>query len=164
MAQAFIGVGSNIDRENSIRAGINELRNLYGQLLISPVYESHAYGFEGDNFYNLVVAFETQTAPLSLTQELHGIEDRLGRERATTPGYSSRTLDLDMLLYGDLICHGEGLDVPREDILKYAFVLRPLAEIAGHMKHPETGETFAQLWSSFDQSDQTLWPVRLELD
>lgn len=163
MTRVFVGVGSNIDRKDSIRAGINELRNTFGKLLISEVYESPAYGFEGDNFYNLVVAFDTEMSPESLMQELHGIEDRFGRDRKT-PRFSSRILDLDMLLYGDMIRHEEGLDIPREDILKYAFVLCPLAGIAGQMKHPETGETFESLWQAFDRSGQMLWPVQLTFD
>jgi 2-amino-4-hydroxy-6-hydroxymethyldihydropteridine diphosphokinase len=158
MTRAFIGVGSNIDRENAIRDGIRELRNTFGDLVISSVYESPAYGFEGDNFYNLVVGLDTGMAPLSLAQELHAIEDRHGRDRRT-PRFAPRTLDLDLLLYGDLICHEEGLDVPREDIVKYAFVLRPLAEIAGDVRHPERGVTFSRLWQAFDDPDQTLWPV-----
>jgi len=160
MTQAFIGVGSNIDRDKSIRSGVARLRDKFGRLVISTVYESPAYGFEGDNFYNLVVALDTDMAPLALARELHGIEYSLGRKR-DEPRYSSRILDLDLLLYGDLICHGEGLDVPRGDIRKFGFVLRPLAEIAGGMRHPETGETFEEMWQAFDQSDQNLWPVDL---
>lgn len=163
MPRAFVGVGSNIDREDSIRAGVNELRNTFGKLIISEVYESPAYGFEGDNFYNLVVAFDTEMSPESLTRALHGIEDRFGRDRKI-PRFSSRILDLDLLLYGDMIRHKEGLDIPREDIIKYAFVLRPLAGIAGAMKHPETGETFESLWEAFDRPDQILWPVQLTFD
>lgn len=163
MTRAFVGIGSNIDRENSLRAGVAELRRLFGELLISTVYESPPYGFEGDNFYNLVAAFDTDMAPPALTEELHAIERRLGRER-DGPRFTSRILDLDLLLYGDLIRHEEGLDIPRQDILKYAFVLRPLADIAGEMKHPERGETFAALWEGFDQSDQPVWPVQLTLE
>jgi 2-amino-4-hydroxy-6-hydroxymethyldihydropteridine diphosphokinase len=160
MAQAFVGIGSNIDRENSIRSGIARLRTVFGPLLLSTVYESPAYGFEGENFYNLVAAFETEVTPADLTRELHTIERDLGRKREQ-PRYSSRTLDLDLLLYGDLICHEGGVDVPREDVRKFAFVLKPLAEIAGDLRHPESGETFHDMWKSFSQPDQTLWPVDL---
>ncbi|MEX2525232.1 MAG: 2-amino-4-hydroxy-6-hydroxymethyldihydropteridine diphosphokinase [Gammaproteobacteria bacterium] len=163
MPRVFVGIGSNIDREASIRIGVGVLRDLFGELLVSGVYESPAYGFDGDNFYNLVVAFETDLSPEALTRELHRIEDHLGRDRKT-PRFSSRILDLDLLLYGDMIRHEEGLDIPREDILKYAFVLRPLAEIAGGMKHPESGETFESLWQAFERTDQELWPVQLTFD
>ncbi|MEJ2761095.1 MAG: 2-amino-4-hydroxy-6-hydroxymethyldihydropteridine diphosphokinase [Gammaproteobacteria bacterium] len=160
MTQAFIGVGSNIDKEKSIRTGVARLRERFGRLLISTVYESPAYGFEGDNFYNLIVALDTDMDPLALSGELHAIEESLGRKR-DEPRYSPRILDLDLLLYGDLICHGEGLDIPRGDIRKFSFVLKPLAEIAGGMRHPETGATFEEMWRAFDQAEQNLWPVEL---
>ena len=160
MTQAFVGIGSNIDRENSIRGGVARMREAFGPLLLSVVYESPAYGFEGGNFYNLIAGFETDMTPRTLTRELHAIEHDLGRARGQ-PRYSSRTLDLDLLLYGDLVCHENDVDVPREDIRKFAFVLRPLAEIAGGLRHPETGETFSEMWQSFNQPDQTLWPVDL---
>lgn len=160
MTQAFVGIGSNIDRENSIRSGITRLREEFGPLLLSSVYESPAYGFEGGNFYNLVAGFETDMTPGALTRELHAIENDLGREREQ-PRYTSRTLDLDLLLYDDLVCHEDGVDVPRKDVRKFAFVLRPLAEIAGDLRHPESGETFHEMWESFSQPDQTLWPVDL---
>jgi 2-amino-4-hydroxy-6-hydroxymethyldihydropteridine diphosphokinase len=160
MTQAFVGIGSNIDRENSIRGGIARLREEFGPLLLSTIYESPAYGFEGDNFYNLIAGFETSMTPGELTRELHAIEGDLGRKREQRR-YTSRTLDLDLLLYGDLVCHEGAVDVPREDIVKFAFVLRPLAEIAGGLRHPETGATFTEMWESFDQPDQTLWPVEI---
>jgi len=161
--RVFVGVGSNIDRESSIRAGIRALRDSFGKLTLSQVYESPPYGFEGDNFYNLVVALDTELPPEVLTRELHRIEDCLGRDRKT-PRFASRIMDLDLLLYGDMVCHVEDLDVPRRDILEHAFVLRPLAEIAGHMKHPESGKTFASLWQAFERTDQKIWPVQVTFD
>lgn len=163
MPRTFVGIGSNIHRERSIRAGIRALRNRFGELLISEVYESPAYGFDGDNFYNLVVAFDTELSPEALIRELHHIEDELGRDR-NTPRFSPRLLDLDLLLYGNTVRHDDKLDIPREDIYKYAFVLRPLSGIAGQMKHPETGETFDKLWQSFTGTGQELRPVQLTFD
>jgi len=160
MNRAFVGVGSNIHRDKSVRAAVARLREEFGALQISTVYESPAWGFEGDNFYNLVVAFETGLAPLELTQQLHAIETDLGRKR-DTPRYSSRIIDIDLLLYGALVRHDEDVDIPRPDIRKFAFVLRPLAEIAPDMRHPETGETFTAMWQAPGRPDQELWPVDL---
>ena len=101
MARVFIGIGSNIERESSIRAAVQALRARFGLLMLSNVYESRPIGFEGGNFYNLVAAFDADEPPEAVIATLHDIEQRLGRERATSR-YTSRTIDLDLLLYGDL--------------------------------------------------------------
>ena len=148
MTRVFVGMGSNVDREASIRAGIADLGARFGKIELSPVYENPAVGFEGDSFYNLVVAFETKLAPEAVEDILHEIERRHGRNRAPRK-FAPRTLDLDLLLYGDLVVQNGTLRLPREDIERYAFVLRPLAEIAGGMRHPVTGSTFGQMWAKF---------------
>ncbi len=162
MATVFVGVGSNIDREDNIRAGIQALRERFSNVLTSVVYESRAVGFEGDNFYNMVVSLETELAPRELQDAFHEIENSFGRKRGG-PRYISRTLDLDLLLYDDLVCDEDGLQLPREDVTMFAFVLRPLSELAGELRHPVLAQTYIDLWKDFEQKDQTLWPVRLEL-
>ena len=158
MPRAFIGIGSNVNREQNILSGINELKGLGSDLAISTVFESKAYGFKGDNFYNLVIGMDTELSAYNFNLKLSGIEDQHGRER-NVPRISSRTLDLDLLIYGDLINHDQELDVPRKDILTYAFVLKPLAEIAGELRHPETGMLIREIWESFEQGEQDLWPI-----
>lgn len=160
MARVFIGIGSNIRPEKNIVAAVSALQKTFGRLDISGVYESKAVGFAGANFYNLVVGFDTGLAPGELTRALNDIEDALGRERGITR-YSSRTLDLDLLLYEDLVIDGDGLKLPRGDIVKFAFVLCPLAEIAGDLPHPVSGQSFREIWRAFDKTGQELWPVEL---
>ena len=161
MARAFIGVGSNVDRDNQIRSGVRRLRELFGELLVSSVYESKAVGFEGENFYNLVVGINTESGAAELAAELRDVEYEHGRVRNITR-YSPRTLDLDLLLYNDLVRHDADVDVPREDVSKYAFVLCPLAEIAGELIHPETGESIADMWRSFDKGGQEICRINFE--
>jgi 2-amino-4-hydroxy-6-hydroxymethyldihydropteridine diphosphokinase len=163
MARVYIGVGSNVDPEANIRRGIRLLRRAFGALIVSPVYESPAVGFAGNNFYNLVVGFDTALDPKALIQALHTIELHCGRGRDALR-FSPRTLDLDLLLYGDWVLHEEKLELPRRDILEYAFVLRPLADIAGDLLHPVSGQRIEDLWQRFERNAQPLNPVNLFLE
>jgi 2-amino-4-hydroxy-6-hydroxymethyldihydropteridine diphosphokinase len=158
VATIYISLGSNIDRELNTRAGIEALKQAFGNLILSSVYESEAVGFDGDAFYNMVIACEVDSAVHETNQILRDIEDANGRDRSG-PKFSSRTLDLDLLLYDDMILDEHGLKLPRGEILKNAFVLWPMAEIAPTLKHPEVGESYAQLWTAFDKDKESLKPI-----
>lgn len=160
--RAYVGIGSNIERVPNIRAAAQALRQHFGSVTLSRVYESRPIGFEGENFYNLVAAFNTDESPEAVVASLHDIERQLGRERSTSH-FTSRTIDLDLLLYGDLVRDDAALRVPRPEVIEYACVLRPLAELAPETRHPRNGETFTALWSRFDKTAQPLSPVVLEL-
>jgi len=161
MPKVFVGIGSNIDRERSVRAGVADLRRQYGELQLSSVYESDAVGFDGDAFYNLVAAFDTDEDIDQVVANLARIEDEHGRVRSGER-FAARTLDLDLLLYGDAIVSTEKYHVPRDEIPRYAFVLWPLAEIAPEGVHPQSGESYAAMWEKFDQRNQALRPIPFE--
>ena len=161
MATIYISLGSNIDREQMTRAGVQALREAFGELVLSSVYESDAVGFDGDAFYNMVIACQTDAPVLEANSMLRAIEDAHGRDRSG-PKFSSRTLDLDLLLYDDLVIDQDGLVLPRGEILKNAFVLWPLAEIAPDLVHPVAGKSYAQLWRAFDKSKESLHPIDFE--
>jgi 2-amino-4-hydroxy-6-hydroxymethyldihydropteridine diphosphokinase len=163
VARIYISLGSNIDRDQNTRAGIEALRQRFGELELSSVYESEAVGFEGDAFYNMVIACEVDEDVNSVNRALAEIEDAHGRDRSG-PRFSSRTLDLDLLLYDDLVLDNNGLKLPREEILKNAFVLWPLAEIAPQRVHPVAGRSYAKLWADFDKSRETLAPIDYDFD
>jgi len=158
MPRVFVGIGSNIDRGRSIRAGVASLYGQYHEVQLSSVYESDAVGFEGDAFYNLVAAFDTGDNIEQVVTCLAHIEDRNGRVRSGER-FAARTLDLDLLLYGDEIIATKNYHVPRDEILRYAFVLWPLAEMVPDDMHPEVGENYAVLWEKFDKRNQLLRPI-----
>lgn len=158
MAEVFLSLGSNIDRERHIRAGLDALAEQFGELRVSRVFESEAVGFDGDDFYNLVVVLHTDLPVGQLALCLREIEDANGRLRAG-PKFSARTLDIDILIVGDLTGTIDGVKLPRGEIQKNAFVLQPLAELAPEHRHPLTGQTFAEMWAEYDKSKQKLWPV-----
>lgn len=163
MARIYIGVGSNINRDENLRRGIRRLREEFGDIDLSTVYETEAVGFEGDNFYNMVVGADTKLAPQQVYDLLHEIEAEYGRRRQQER-YSSRKLDLDLLLYNDQVIKTEQFELPRYDVDEYPFVLAPLAELDGERRHPFTGRTFNELWQEYDKSDLRMRPVDMKLD
>jgi 2-amino-4-hydroxy-6-hydroxymethyldihydropteridine diphosphokinase len=153
MARVFISIGSNIDKEKNILSAVKALRKYFGDLDISNVYETKAVGFDGDDFHNLVVAFDTDQSPLEISNVLKQIETEHERIRGKEK-FESRTLDLDQLLYGDLVMQMQGVNIPHPDILRYNFVLKPLTELAGKVEHPEAEKTINELWQSFKEKNE----------
>jgi len=160
MARIYISIGSNIDRAHNIRAARVALTQYFNDLVVSSVYESEAVGFDGAPFYNLVIAAETDKSVDDVVQILKLIEARHGRKQGAKK-FSSRTLDLDLLLYDGLVQTG-GVQLPREEITYNAFVLWPLAELAPDLVHPLTKLSYQQMWDAFDKQKQRLWVVPFE--
>ena len=127
MATVYLGLGSNIDAEKNLRLAVAQLRSLYGDLTVSPVYGSAALGFDGPDFLNLVVALATDAGPLEIIEQTERIHEMAGRRRGPDK-YSSRPLDIDLLLYGEMIDPEPPLRLPRRDILEHSFGLGPLAD------------------------------------
>lgn len=143
-----------------MRAAVSELRQLGTGFRVSRIYEAEPVGFEGPNFFNCVVAFNTELSPSALQTQLKTLELQYGRQPDAKKN-QSRTLDLDLLLYGDLI-RAQSPVLPRDDIYKFAFVLQPLMELCPQQVVPGDGRTVAELWQAFDQP-QVLRPVVMEI-
>jgi 2-amino-4-hydroxy-6-hydroxymethyldihydropteridine diphosphokinase len=158
MKQVYLSLGSNLDREKNIVAGLDALAQLFGELQISRVYESESVGFKGSRFFNLVVGIKTDKSIAALSDTLKKIEDDNGRLR-TGPKYSPRTLDIDILTYDDYVGVEAGVELPRGEILENAFVLLPLSELAPNTAHPVCHKSYARLWQDYDKSRQALWPI-----
>lgn len=160
MNRVYISIGSNQNTRVNVRAALDALSARFGQLVVSSVYESEAVGFEGENFLNLVVGLDVDETLGDLVEWLKQVEDDNGRERGR-PRFSSRTLDLDVLTYGNRTGTIDGVKLPRPEILRNAFVLRPLAEIVPDDIHPATGWCYADLWQAYER-DQRLWPIEFQ--
>lgn len=145
----YLSLGSNVDAEKNIRSAVERLRTVYGELKVSPVYKTEAVGFEGDPFINLVVAFEADDSIEDLNRSLKQIEAEHGRSREDER-FAPRTLDLDLLMYGDRAGDFDGVVLPRGEILKYAFVLLPLAELAPEVLLPGSTSSLAECWRGFE--------------
>lgn len=151
MPYGYVSVGSNINKEKYIRASLVALRQAFGPLNVSSIYESESVGFSGESFYNYVAGFNSDLDVKEIAKQLRQIELDNGRTRSCVK-FSSRTLDLDLILYGDLVLSDGRLQIPRDEIERYAFVLEPLAEIAPGLKHPINQRTYAELWQNFDKT------------
>ena len=155
LTQVFLGLGSNVEREAHLCAGLDALTDLLGPLQCSPVFESLPVGIKSGRFFNLVVSAYTDLPLAELDRRLKCIEADNGRY---APGRKGLPLDIDVLLYGQQVGNFDGLTLPREEILKNAFVLWPLALHAPQMLHPGVQRSFAELWQTA-QISQQLWPV-----
>jgi len=155
VAIVYVGLGSNIDPEQNLRFGVSELRSRYGEVRTSAVYHSKAVGFDGADFLNLVAGFESDSTPSEICETIELIHNLAGRDR-NGGKWESRPLDIDLLLYNDLVVDERPVRVPREDLLEYSFVLRPMAELAPDVVHPVTGRTMLEHWQSFDATSHPL--------
>jgi 2-amino-4-hydroxy-6-hydroxymethyldihydropteridine diphosphokinase len=156
--EVFVAIGSNVEPEKNVRAAVKLLREKFGTLRLSPVYRNPPVGFEGADFFNLVISFDTEIGVADVQAALGEIELACGRERDARR-LAPRTIDLDLLLYGDLVSPKAKL--PRPDILKYAFVLKPLVDLAPENWHPTTGHSFSEYWRDFSGDKNALQRVEL---
>lgn len=160
MSRVYVSIGSNIEPAHYVRLAIQAMRDVFRNIQLSPVYETEPVGFEGDNFYNLVAVFDTDMPVEDVLDQLHAIEDRFGRLRQGER-FVARTIDLDLLLYGQLTGEVKGTQLPRDEIERYAFVLRPLYDLAPELVHPLSKKTIADIWRSFPQRDDNMIEVDL---
>ncbi len=158
MTAIYLSLGSNVDRHKNITAALDALAALLGDLQISSVYESKSVGFDGSNFLNLVVGANTTLSIVELSETLKRIEDNNGRKRNGSK-FSPRTLDIDILTYGDFVGVESDIELPRAEITKNAFVLLPLSEIAPDGLHPQLQKNYRDLWLDYDRASQSLWVI-----
>jgi len=154
----YVGAGSNVAPERNMAHALAQLAREFPGSRFSPWYRNRALGFEGEDFINLVAGFDTELPVRAVLARLHAIESACGRPREA-PRWAPRSMDLDVLLYGDLVCEEPGLKLPRPDLLKRAYMLGPLAALAPQVIHPTAQLTIGELWRRFDQSQHQLVQV-----
>ena len=163
MPTAYLSLGSNLEPERHLRAAVVALRERFGDVDVSTVYRFPAVGYQGPDFLNAAAAIRTDLSPAALNDWLHALENAHGRDRSG-PRYSDRTLDIDIVLYDDVVAEGAGnLRIPRDE-LRHAFVLKPLAEIAPDALHPTHGRSVAALWREHPDHDTAFDAVDVEAE
>ena len=160
--EVFLSLGSNINPEENLQYACRELKKTFGNIQVSSVYRNKPIGFEGNDFLNMVVKVKSTLNPNEILNFLRGLEAATGRDTATGT-FDSRTLDIDMILYHNLVHPEKPFKIPRQDIELYSFVLCPLAEIDPDGIHPVIGKTFKDLWEDFDQEEHLLEKISLDI-
>ena len=160
MPAVYLAAGSNVAPERNLARALRELRGEFPGTRVSRAYRNRAVGFEGEDFINLVAGFHTELPLRAVLERLHAIEALCGRPRAA-PRWAPRSMDLDVLLYGELVSSEPDLKLPRPDLLKRAYMLGPLAELAPELIHPTEGVSIGELWRRFDREAHPLEPLIL---
>jgi 2-amino-4-hydroxy-6-hydroxymethyldihydropteridine diphosphokinase len=159
--RVLVAAGSNVEPEKNLTRAAAAMRREFVGVRFSPGYRNAAVGFSGDDFINVVAVFDTTLALADVLRRLHAIEAECGRPRAA-PKWAPRSMDLDMLLYGDTVCDAPDLKLPRPDLLKRPYMLGPAADVAPEMMHPTAGATIGELWQRFDRKMHPMqrleWP------
>ncbi len=158
--RVFVAAGSNVEPERHLATAMRELTHTWPDVRFSSAYQNTAVGFDGPDFINWVAGFTTDWPLSQVLARLHDIEAQCGRPRSA-PKWAPRSMDLDVLLYGDLVAETPAYRLPRPDLVKRAYMLGPLAELAPEVTHPTLGLTIGELWQRFDRSAHPMQRVTL---
>jgi 2-amino-4-hydroxy-6-hydroxymethyldihydropteridine diphosphokinase len=156
--RVYVAMGSNVAPESNLARAVAQLEREVPGARFSRWFRNRAVGFEGEDFINLVAGFDTELPLPTVLGKLQAIEEACGREPGAAR-WAPRSMDLDVLLYGDLICDEPRVKLPRPDLGRRAYMLGPLAELAPEVLHPTSRLTIGEMWRRFDQAAHPLHPV-----
>ena len=162
MKDVYVAAGSNVEPEKNLARACQEIASTWPGVRFSHAYRNRSVGFEGPDFINMVLGFRTDDSIESVLARLRDIEILCGRPR-NAPKWASRTIDLDVLLFGDRVEKTADYTLPRPDLLRRPYMLGPMAEIAPGVKHPIAGITIGELWQEFDRDAHSMRPVNIAL-
>lgn len=162
MTPVYVAAGSNLEPEQNLARACEEIVHTWPDAIFSRAYTNKAVGFDGPDFINLVVGFHTAHPLDFVIARLRSIETHCGRPRYA-PKWASRTMDLDVLLFGDRVEKTAEYTLPRPDLLKRPYMLGPMAEIAPDVRHPTAHKTVGELWAEFDRDGHEMVPVSIAL-
>ena len=154
LTTAYLSLGSNIEPRKNLANAVRSIQYEFQECKVSSVYQTPAQGFIGEDFLNLAIEIRTDMSLTDLLTFTDKLEQGAGRVRVRRGNFDSRTLDVDVVVYADLVGIYEGRLWPADDLADYGHVLKPLAEIAPTNREPLNGKTFDQLWCQFDKKDQ----------
>ena len=155
----YWNLGSNIDPEQHIEFAVRKFQQEFNDIETSKLYQSTAVGFQGNDFLNLALAVKTNRPLQDLLEYADNLEQAAGRVRVSRGSFDSRTLDVDLLMYGDLKGKHCGKRWPAQDIEKEAHVLKPMVDIAATVRHPVSGRRFQSIWREYNQENVSLIEV-----
>jgi 2-amino-4-hydroxy-6-hydroxymethyldihydropteridine diphosphokinase len=161
--RTYVALGGNIEPERRLLQAATLLKQHFPGVVFSSCYQNQAVGFDGADFINAAAGFDTTLSLKALAESLHHIEEQCGRQRDDAK-WAPRAMDLDILLYGQLIDHGPAVRVPRADLLRRAYMLGPMAELAPTLLHPEARRTLKDLWQELRPRTPALKQLALELN
>lgn len=149
MSKVFLGLGTNLgDKRNNLLTAVNHIEEKIGKVTsLSSFYETEPWGFKSDNsFLNAALGVETSLEPVAILHFIKEIEVEMGRtQKSVNKVYSDRPIDIDILLYDDIIIKSEELTIPHPLMTERDFVMKPLVEIAGDTVHPLLGKKLLEI-------------------
>lgn len=152
MRNIYLGIGSNIDPEANVKQALKLLELEFGPLKRSAIYKNPAIGFSGPNFLNMVIAFESELSIFEIQKILQQVETAIGIAPENKQKFTSRIIDIDLLLAGEVIFHSETLNIPRPGITQYPFILKPLLDITPDLTDPLSETSYGEIWSKISNT------------
>ncbi len=163
MRNIYLGIGSNLDPEANIKHALNLLELEFGPLKESSIYKNPAIGFIGPSFLNMVTAFESELSIFEIQKILQQIETAIGIDPENKQKFTSRIIDIDLLLAGEVIFNSDSLNIPRPGITQYPFILKPLLDVTPDLIDPLSNNPYSEIWDTISNTPNAHTMEKVEI-